>query len=249
MKTIELEKNIIVYQFDSEENRVLGTNILVVINGDECLVVDTGYPRHFKIAYEDILRRNLKITHVVLSHFHPDHIGGFPEIKDLVIYGSVHGKETIKVFGDAYKDCLPNVEIKNNTSFKFGNHLVDVVINKGHSVDGLIITLDNKYIFVGDDFMSDNDGLAVIPFCAEQNLEQHVSSIKSIIKVHKNKVIIPAHGMILKDDSIALIELNKRLKYLEYFIEKPNKSYEEFYEATSIELLNSKWHNYNMGKN
>ena len=248
MKTIKLEKDIFVYQFEPEENRILGNNILIIINGDECLVIDTGYPRHFNEALEDINRRNLKITHVILSHFHPDHIGGFPTINDAVIYGSAFYKNTLNAFSEAYQSCLPNVIVKDKMTIKFGNHKIDMELNPGHSIDGMITTIDDSFMFVGDDFMFDNQGNSVIPFLAEQNWEQHIFSVKKILNLHKNKIIIPSHGKIIDDSNFSKIELNKRLSYLEFFINNKEASYKDFVERTKISFLSQKWHNYNIGK-
>ena len=248
MKTIKLEKDILVYQFEPEENRILGNNILMIINGDECLVIDTGYPRHFKKVLEDINKRNLKITHVILSHFHPDHIGGFPSIHEAVIYGSIYAEKTLQLFGEDYQTCKPNVLVHGNMSIEFGDHKIDMELNPGHSIDGLLTIIDNLYMFVGDDIMFDNFGNSVIPFLAEHNFEQHILSVTKILELHKNKIIIPGHGKIIEDSDFFRSELNKRLSYLNFFVKNKEASYNDFFKSTRINFLSEKWHNYNKVK-
>ena len=101
-------------------------------------------------------------------------------------------------------------------------------------------------MFVGDDIMYDNLGNAVIPFIAEQNWENQKRAINRILDYHDGKIIVPSHGKILMDINTSKMELNKRLTYLDFFIDNYEASYEDFYESTKINFLSQKWHNYNI---
>ena len=55
--------------------------------------------------------------------------------------------------------------VKDELSFEFGNHIIKLEKNIGHSKDGILITIDNKYMYVGDDMVYSHNGVALVPFC------------------------------------------------------------------------------------
>ena len=89
MNIISLEKDIFVYQFAPEKDKFLGTNVFMVQSGDECLIIDTGFRRHFLNVAEDLKEKGITISKVILTHFHPDHIGGLPRVKGAEIIASI----------------------------------------------------------------------------------------------------------------------------------------------------------------
>lgn len=242
MKIITLEKDILVYQFDPEEGGFIGLNIFIIINGTECVVIDTGFRRHFLQVQKDLNKKGITIKKVILTHFHPDHIGGIPRIKKAEIIGSIFAQDTLKKYVKGYQNYLPNIVVLDKKIIIFGNHFFLLEVNSGHSIDGLLITLNDKYVFVGDDVICDNEGVSSIPYCSEKNPAANINSINKIMSRLGNKVILPTHGKPFENEKSLVKDLNSRLTYLHFISINKNATYEDFNKATNISFLGRDWH-------
>lgn len=248
MERIKIDKDIYLYRFEKALGHFIGLNTVVIENGNEVLLIDTGYEENFIELKKDLDKRNLKITYVVVSHFHPDHIGGLKYLGDAQIYGSVFAKHSLEKFNEKFDHLLPNNIVVDEKTFKFGRHTLKLAKNIGHSKDGILITINNKYMYVGDDMVFSHKGKALIPFCADQVVDNHILSIKKIHNEYKGKIIIPTHGEIITDQNIIEQDLKNRLIYLNYIIEYPNCTFNEFVEDTGIRFIGMKSHVYNTNK-
>jgi len=242
MNIITLEKDILVYQFDPEEGGHIGVNIFVILNDKECVVIDTGFRRHFLQVQKDLNKKEIIIKKVILTHFHPDHIGGIPRIKNAEIIGSIFAQDTLKKYVKGYQNYLPNIVVVDNKKIKFGNHTFLLEVNSGHSKDGLLITLNDKYIFVGDDIICDNLGVSSIPYCPENNPMANINSLNIIMSKLGNKVILPTHGKPLDNEENIIKDIKSRLTYFHFINVNKNATYEDFYKATNINFLGRDWH-------
>ena len=74
MKKIQLSRNLYLYQFPPETDRVLGQNIFILYSIKECIIIDAGYERHMSQCKDELEGR--KIKYVICTHFHPDHCYG-----------------------------------------------------------------------------------------------------------------------------------------------------------------------------
>ena len=212
MEKIKLEEGIYLYRFEKALGHFIGLNTVVIENNGEALLVDTGYEANFLELKDDLDKRNIKITNVVVSHFHPDHIGGLKYLENANIYGSVYAKNSLEKFNKTFDHLLPNNIVVEEKVIKFGKHTLKLEKNIGHSKDGMLITIDNKFMYVGDDMVYSHNGQALIPFCADQIVENHILSIKKIHNEFKGKIIIPTHGEMIKDQKIIDQDLKNRLK-------------------------------------
>jgi len=248
MEIVEIEKDIYLYRFAKALGHFVGLNTIVIVNGNKVLLIDSGYEENFLEMKKDLDEKNLEIVGVVVSHFHPDHIGGLKYLKGVSIYGSVYAKHSLEKFNKEYDHLLPTNIVTEEKVFGFGNHTIKLEKNIGHSKDGILTTIDNKYLYVGDDMVYSHSGLALIPFCADQIVENHLLSIEKIYNEYKGKVIIPTHGDIIRDQNQIEEDLKNRLIYLNYIIEYPNCTFSEFIKDTGIKFIGEKSHGYNTNK-
>lgn len=248
MEKINLDKDIVLYRFEKALGHFVGLNTIVIEYYNEALLIDTGYEENFLQIKADLDSRNIKIVGVVVSHFHPDHIGGLKHIKDAQIYGSIFAKHSLEKFNDKYDHLLPNNVVVDKKVIKFGNHVIKLERNIGHSKDGILITIDDDFLYVGDDMVFSHDGRALIPFCADQIVSNHILSIKKIHNQFRGKIIIPTHGKIIKDQDAIDTDLKNRLIYLNYITEHPNCSFSDVIEDTGIKFIGMKSHVYNINK-
>ena len=235
MERIKIEKDIYLYRFEKALGHFIGLNTVVIENGNEVLLIDTGYEENFIELKKDLDERGLIITHVLVSHFHPDHIGGLKYLRDAKIYGSVYAKHSLEKYNDLFDHLLPNNKVVDKKILEFGDHTLILDKNIGHSKDGMLITIDNKYLYVGDDMVFSHKGKALIPFCADQVVDNHVLSIKKIHNEYYDQELI-------KED------LKNRLIYLNYIIEYPKCTFNDFIEDTGIRFIGMNSHDYNVNK-
>ena len=201
MEKIEISKGIYLCRFEKALGHFIGLNVVLIENGNEALLIDTGYEYNFVELKKHLDERNITITKVVVSHFHPDHIGGLKYLEHADVYGSEFAEYSLSKFNSEFDQLLPDMIVKDELVFKFGNHTIKLEKNIGHSKDGILITIDNKFMYVGDDMVYSHNGVSLVPFCADQIVENHILSIEKIYENYKNKIIIPSHGKIIEDQN------------------------------------------------
>ncbi len=220
----------------------------MIENDNEALLIDTGYEDNFIEIKEDLDKRNIKITNIVVSHFHPDHTGGLAHLKDVNIYGSEFAEISLNKHNKVIDHMLPNKVVYDKLEFEFGNHTLKLEKNIGHTKDGILITIDNKFMYVGDDMVYSHKGKALIPFCTDQNVEEHILSSEKIYKNYIGKIIIPTHGIMIENQEFIKKDLENRLTYLKYIQKNNDCTFDEFLKDTGIKFIGMKSHDYNTNK-
>lgn len=92
LSSVARDKTLDIYWIDSEG----GGSTLIVTPAGESVLIDTGNPggrdsqRIEKVAKE--VAGLTRIDHVVITHFHVDHFGGFAELSALMPIGTLHDK-------------------------------------------------------------------------------------------------------------------------------------------------------------
>lgn len=238
----EIDKDFYCYNFPAEKEGSLGSNIFMITNGHECILIDSAHREQFEIVQKDIYEKGYSIKYLIVTHYHPDHTGGI-ELVETVI-GSAIAWETLRIFYDDYQHLMPDIQINEMTTLKFGNHKLVLENNPGHSLCTVLITLDDKYVFVGDDIMTDDIGHLALPFVAE-TLTDHINGVKKIKQLADGKILIPSHGVILRSPEAINRSISSVLSYLNYVINDNTKSYLDFVKDRGIEFVNSRWHKSN----
>jgi len=89
MKKTSIKENILFYQFDNNSEKTnFNINITAVVDGNKALLIDTGYEEQAKLVKEDLMKDNISVEIVVLSHYHPDHVNGCKVFKGCSFIGS-----------------------------------------------------------------------------------------------------------------------------------------------------------------
>jgi len=243
MKKIALNDSLSIYQFEPKENHYIGTNITILEEQNEIIIIDTGYEHHIK-QIEDVIQGK-SITHVICTHFHPDHCYGLHELGKQNLIGSALFADTLALFDDLDDQLLvPDQQISETTELTFHNHKIKLIPNKGHSLCGLLIIIDEEFMFVGDDIMITNDNKPILPYVAE-TIDGHIKGLQNIKKHYSVYNIIPAHGAIIPKNEDGLKEIDLRIDYL-YFAKTKDKDITNFEEKVQIKFEGSKWHRLNI---
>ncbi|MBU0466763.1 MAG: MBL fold metallo-hydrolase [Nanoarchaeota archaeon] len=153
--------------------------ILVDEETKQAAVVDPGF-EHEKILNK-AKEQNLKITKILLTHTHFDHI------TDL---GKLMEKTKAKVY--VHKDeslTVPHENIKDNDIITLGKIKIKVLHTPGHSAGGVCFLIDNK-LFTGDTLFVNSIGRTDLP---ESDEKQMFQSLKKLSKLPDNIEVYPGH--------------------------------------------------------
>ncbi|HMN70106.1 MAG TPA: hydroxyacylglutathione hydrolase [Bdellovibrionales bacterium] len=119
--------------------------VYAIVQDSRCAVVDPGEAA----PVEDFLKsRNLDLTHVLLTHHHPDHVAGAPELArarpDLQVWCSRHDRARI-----------PFATVTARNRMPLWDQTVRVLEIPGHTLGHIAYHLpDSRIVFVGDTLFS-----------------------------------------------------------------------------------------------
>ncbi len=202
-----------VHRVDQASANMAHSNVYLVINGNDLLVIDTGTAGNAKKTVEYIQkigRQPADVTAIVLTHFHMDHIGSARELKDLCPNAkvAVHEEDADYISGKKPLPKPKNILFRAVSSFikpepvevdvtlkdkdKIGS--LTVIHVPGHT-PGSIALLDEerKVLFAGDTVRFDGKKVGEAP--------EHFSLDPKIARESIGKlsqltfdVMLPGHG-------------------------------------------------------
>ena len=157
-------------------------------------MLDTGDGQ--QTEYIDLLKTVLSENHVtldqiILTHWHPDHIGGVELIHKQI------GKCSV---GKFYVDDKPANfdELHHGQEVKIEGASLKIYHTPGHTTDHVVLHLQEEdAVFSGDCILG--EGTAVF-----EDLYDYMKSLEQILKISP-KVIYPGHGPVV-DDPIQKIQ-------------------------------------------
>lgn len=185
-------------------------NCYIVKRDDETLLIDAGTEKTGLNISQYMRNNNIKVDFVLLTHYHPDHVGGLRNLnlKDSVIYGPdgelnvINGKEPMKP-GKSFISRLiasrfrgiENVEIEPISNMKLS--WIRSEQTPGHTPDSRIFVVDDeKVIFSGDSAVEKGGRLSVSKaFSLDYELAE--KSLREIMK-HNGYTVYPGHGRTVK---------------------------------------------------
>jgi glyoxylase-like metal-dependent hydrolase (beta-lactamase superfamily II) len=167
-----------------------GSNTYVVGTGRQRLLIDTGEgkPAYRASLSEALQPHGISISHVLLTHWHRDHIGGLADVVGLFPGAVVRKKHT------AVTSALHRVaaDTRDGDVFCVEGATVRAVMTPGHTDDHMCLVLEEENaLFSGDHII----GWGTAAFSCYADYHQSLEKLKR----RAPALIYPAHGPVITD--------------------------------------------------
>lgn len=163
-----------------------GTNTYIIGQGPKRLLIDTGEGRPvWAETIQKVLEdEKVTISDVLLTHWHPDHVGGVTQILEL------HGAEKPRIYKN--QPDLGQTNYDDGHVFKTEGATLKALHCPGHTVDHMAFILEEEdAMFTGDNVLG--HGTAVF-----EDLASYMDSLGRMEKLFSGRAY-PGHGAVIDD--------------------------------------------------
>jgi glyoxylase-like metal-dependent hydrolase (beta-lactamase superfamily II) len=179
-----------------------GTNSYLIGTGPERLLLDPGQgvPGYLPVLERALELASCRIQAIVLTHGHPDHIGGVPSV--LERHGALEVSKRPWPGVDERHDVRLS-PIDDGSVVRTEGATLRAVHTPGHAPDHLCFMLEEESaLFSGDNVLG--VGTTVIPLDTG-DLGEYLSSLERLLEEAPER-IYPAHGPVIPDGCAKLRE-------------------------------------------
>lgn len=159
-----------------------GTNTYIIGTGHDRVMVDTGggEPAWAELVASTLASRNIRLSHVLLTHWHGDHTGGVPDLLRLYpdLEDSIYKNEPDK----------GQQNITDGQTFQVDGATVRALYVPGHSEDHMCFVLEEEQaMFTGDNILGHGTS-------AVEDLGTFMASLQKML-AQKCTIGYSAHGV------------------------------------------------------
>ncbi len=165
----------------------------------EAVVIDPA--GDVEIILDDAAKHNFRITKIVNTHGHIDHIMGNADLKKktnavIIIHEAdahlltAYSSYNLKMF-DAQPSPSPDVLVKDGDTISFGEEKLRVIHTPGHS-QGSMCLYAKGYIFTGDTLFVEGVGRTDLPGGSWPKLLDSIT--KKLFSLPDETVVFPGHN-------------------------------------------------------
>ena len=227
-ETHEVSKDPAIYQIFRTAR---GCMSHVIVSGGSALVIDAV--RHVDQFISLASSLNVKITHVLDTHLHADHISGGPDL----------AKKTGAVYhlhpADAEKASISYVPLVDGKTIPFGNNSIDVIHSPGHTPGSTSFLLNGKYLFTGDIIMKTSIGRPDLGGQSDAwSSFLYYTLFKRYQALDDGIVILPSHASSLREQDgsgIVMTTIGQARKERDLFQIRDNAAFAKYVRENLLE--------------
>ena len=204
-----------------------GTNTYLVGTGKRRLLLDPGQgvPAYLPVLERALARADCAIQEIVLTHGHPDHMGGVASV--LERFGRLRVSKLPWPEVDA-RHALDLTPLRDGSIVRTEGATLRAIFTPGHAPDHLCFLLEEEHaLFSGDNVLG--VGTTVIPL-ENGDLLDYMSSLEKLLAEAPAR-IYPAHGPVIPDGVAKLRE------YLAHRRERERQVLEALQRADTIPAI------------
>jgi glyoxylase-like metal-dependent hydrolase (beta-lactamase superfamily II) len=213
-----------IHRADEASGNMAHSNVYIVINGNELVVIDTGTSGNAKKIIEYIQKignHPQEVSMIVLTHYHMDHSGSAKDLKDLTnAKVAVHVDDADFVAGKKPLPKPKNILMRAASSFiNFTPVQVDIILKDGDTIGNLtvihtpghtpgsiaLLDAQRKALFVGDTLRFDGSKVTGAPEHFTWDEDKVEESIQKIVMLDF-EVMLPGHGEFLKGNASGAVK-------------------------------------------
>ncbi len=247
MRALDIDRGLVLFQFEPEPGGFEGLNALAVIEGREVILVDAGYEANAEEIAAWLAERSLEVRTVIATHFHPDHVLGSRRFPEATLVGSAAYRITTEAWFEvaALDSLTPDIAIADRLTLRLGSRVLEIESQSGHTEDSLAVLIDGTWMHVGDTLLLSNDGRPILPSVQAKPIGKHLAALRGLL-ARSGLRFIPGHGGILAERAERERDLRDRIAYLEAVESaKGDISLAEASRGLSRPFLGEAWHEEN----
>ena len=178
-------------------------NSYLLIEGEECLLIDPGYNQGHCLE-EEVRKTGKKLIGVLISHGHYDHFAGlknWPDIDQIPIFLSMEDqgnlldprKNVSSLFiGSPITVDLSPYLLEDEDEIRIGNFFFKVIATPFHTEGSVCFYFEEEGIlFSGDTLFQGSIGRYDLPGSDPKKI---VSSLKKLTALPGKTIVYPGHG-------------------------------------------------------
>ena len=183
---------------------VYAPNVYLVVGGEAALIDSGHYDREAiktRLEYIEALAP-LRLAYILVTHPHPDHIGGCRSIREatgaqIVIHSlGADQSENYQVTADTLVDDGDTVDI--------GGVRLEVIHTPGHTSSSICFYMkEGEILFTGDHIVGFGTSVIEAP---DGDMAQYIDSLKKLLN-YRIRLICPGHGPLVREPERKIEEL------------------------------------------
>ena len=160
------------------------TYLIKTESSNESILIDPVLD-HAEDYLNTLKEQNLRLTHIIDTHTHADHISGAAAIKDLT-------DSKIIMHENAPARCV-NIRVQEGDELNLLGTRIKVLHTPGHTQDSIsLVFKEYDRVFTGDTLFLDEGG-AGRDDLPGGDPEKHYDSLQKLLRLPDHLVVFPAH--------------------------------------------------------